>query len=74
MKCTTFNRFSDAIRAMETELNWQCFTVGNRGKKPYHFWVPGRFGGYYVFRCLDSGHAGACRRIDEKGIYKVYHE
>ena len=75
MQCSTlFNSFSDAIKAMDEELDWQYFTVGKNGKKAYHFWTVGKCGCYYAYRCMPSGHAGAKRQIEEKMIFRVFHK
>lgn len=71
---TLFDCFSKAIDAMEYELDWEYFTVGIRGKKPYHFWTVGKCGCYYAFRCMPSGHAGAKRQIEENMIFRVFHK
>lgn len=75
MQCSTlFYCFSDAIKAMEEELNWQYFTIGKKGVKPYHFWTTGKCGCYYAYRCMPTGHAGAKRQIEEKMIFRVFHK
>jgi hypothetical protein len=61
--------FGEAIEFMENS-NWKFFTVGN-GKKPYHFWVCGS-NCYYLFRCLENGHAGAKRQINNNVNITIY--
>lgn len=68
---TEFSNFSDAITAMEND-GFEYFTVGIKGKKPYHFWTVGACGCYYIYRCMPSGHAGAKRQIEISTPAKVY--
>ena len=75
MQCSTlFSCFSEAIKAMDEQLNWEYFTIGKNGKKPYHFWTVGNCGCYYAFRCMSNGNAGAKRQIEEKMIFRVFHK
>lgn len=65
-----FTKFSDAINYMETE-KWDFFTI-RKGKAQYHFWTVGSVGCYYAYKCMESGHAGCKRQIEENTIIKVH--
>lgn len=79
LKIITAPTMNIAVELMDDVYNgwgkqgrWQYFTVGEKGKKHYHFWTPGKSGLYYIFRCMPNGHPGCKRAIEANTQIKIY--